>query len=228
MGRPGILSATGRTRCGEPGRSYKHDSAGNMPAGPTVKMAVLPNLSVRKRIQELSVLEHIVLQSPLQCEAALFQNARRSEIVRIRLCIDPMERKFYEALVYECWDHFRHYAVSPKFLTQPKAEFDDMSMDVLTNANTDAANRRLTDVDTKICHGLLRCCAAQEFICVVDRMGAGTNRAGQARRGDCLHASRATPHHRDATREWCTARARVDQSVLGKFNSGFLHFAIWQ
>src|SRR5439155_4838422 len=115
-----------------------------------------------------------------------------------------------------------------KFLTQPKAEFDDMSMDVLTNANTDAANRRLTDVDTKICHGLLHCCAAQEFICVVDRMGAGTNRAGQARRGDCLHASRATPHHRDATREWCTARARVDQSVLGKFNSGFLHFAIWQ
>src|SRR5438128_9326709 len=114
MGRPGILSATGRTRCGEPGRSYKHDSAGKMPAGPTVKMAVLPNLSVRKRIQELSVLEHIVLQSPLQCEAALFQNARRSEIVRIRLCIDPMERKFYEALVYECWDHFRHYAVSPK------------------------------------------------------------------------------------------------------------------
>ena len=141
-----------------------------MPAGPTVKMAVLPNLRVKKRIQELSVLEHIVLQSPLQCEAALFQNARRSGIVRIRLCIDPMERKFYEALVYECWDHFRHYAVSPKFLTQPKAEFDDMSMDVLTNANTDAANRRLTDVDTKICHGLLRCCAAQEFICVVDRV----------------------------------------------------------
>ena len=81
-----------------------------------------------------------------------------------------MERKFLEAIVYERWDHFRHYSVSPKFLTQPKAEFGDMSMDVLTNANTDAANRRLTDVDAKICHGLLRCCAAQEFICVVDRI----------------------------------------------------------
>src|SRR5438876_12019701 len=93
-----------------------------------------------------------------------------------------------------------------KFLTQPKAEFDDMSMDVLTNANTDAANRRLTALDTKICHGLLHCCAAHEVTCVVDRMGAGTNRAGQPRRGDCLQAARATRHPRDATREWSTAR----------------------
>jgi hypothetical protein len=60
--------------------------------------------------------------------------------------------------------------VSPKFLTQPKAEFCDMSMDVLTNANADAANRRLTDVDAKICHELLLCCTAQEFICVLGRI----------------------------------------------------------
>ena len=81
-----------------------------------------------------------------------------------------MERKFLEAMVHKRRDHFRHYAVSPKFLTQPKAEFGDMSMDVLTNANTDVANRRLTDVDAKVRYGLLRRCAAQEFICVVDRI----------------------------------------------------------
>src|SRR5439155_11397438 len=103
-------------------------------------------------------------------EPGLLEDTSRSRTGRIRLSVDPMERKFLEAIVYECWDHFSHYPVSPKFLTQPKAEFGDMSMDLLTNANTDAANRRLTDVDTRICHGLLRCCAAQEFICVVDRV----------------------------------------------------------
>ena len=79
-----------------------------------------------------------------------------------------MDRKFREAIIHECRDHFAHDAVSPKFLTQPKAEFSDMPMDVLANANADAANPCLTDVDAKICHGLLRRGAAQEFLRVLD------------------------------------------------------------
>jgi hypothetical protein len=121
-----------------------------------------------------------------------------------------MERKFLEAIVYERWDHFRHYAVSPKFLTQPKAEFCDMSMDVLTSANTDAANRRPTDVDAKICHGLaplLR--GARIHLRRRSYTDAEINRAAQARRGGCLRVSRATRHHQDATRESCIARERA-------------------
>jgi hypothetical protein len=96
---------------------------------------------VEKRIQQFSVLKRIVLKSPFQDKAGLFQNAGRSGIVRVRLGVDAIEGKFLEAMVYERRDHFRHYAVSPKFFTQPKAEFSDMPVDVLAEANPDAANR---------------------------------------------------------------------------------------
>jgi len=75
-----------------------------------------------------------------------------------------MKRKFLEAIVHERWDHLR----PPKFLTQPKAEFSYTPMDVLANTNTDAADRRLIDVDAKICHWLRGYCTAQELIRVAD------------------------------------------------------------
>jgi hypothetical protein len=102
---------------------------------------VVSCFGVEKRIQELSVLKRIVLESPFQDKAGLFQNARRSGIVRVRLGVYPIEWKFLETILYERWNDFRHDAVSPEFLTQPKAELGDMPMDVLADANADAANR---------------------------------------------------------------------------------------
>jgi len=131
---------------------------------------VVSCFGIEKRIQQFPILKRLVLKLPFEPKAGLFQNARGGGIVRVRLGVDPIDRKFLETILYERGDRFRHDAVSPKFLTQPKAKFSDMSVDILTNANTDAANRRLTDVDAKICDGLLRRCAAQEFIRVVDRI----------------------------------------------------------
>jgi hypothetical protein len=118
----------------------------------------------------LSIFKRIVPQSSFQRKAALFQDACGCGIIRVRLGIDSMERKFLEAIIGERWHHFCHDTVPPKFLTQPKADLGDMAMDILANTNTDAANCRAVDVDTKICRWLCGCCAPQEFMCILDRI----------------------------------------------------------
>ena len=140
-----------------------------------------------------------------------------------------MERKFLEAIIHERRDHFGHDPVSPKFLTQPETEFGDMSMDVLADANTDPANRGSIDVDAKIDYWLRSCCVAQEFIRIVDRIWM-REQIAQAKPDPavvCMFRERpriiGSPFTNGAS-----LKSELHQSVLDKFDSRFLHFAIWQ
>jgi hypothetical protein len=66
-----------------------------------------------------------------------------------------MERKFVEAITDERGNDFTHQAVAPEFFTEPIAELCNMSMDILLEAQANAANGRTADFDAKILGRLL-------------------------------------------------------------------------
>ncbi len=80
-------------------------------------MAVLPNLRVKERIENLTVFDSVFSQASFQNETGLLKDSSRSGIIRVRLSVDAMERKFLDAIAHERRDHFGRDPVSPKFLT---------------------------------------------------------------------------------------------------------------
>ena len=80
-------------------------------------MAVRPNLRVKERIENLTVFDSVFSQASFQNETGLLKDSSRSGIIRVRLGVNAMKRKFLEAIVHERRDHFGRDPVSPKFLT---------------------------------------------------------------------------------------------------------------
>src|SRR5262249_38052508 len=128
----------------------------------------LHHLRVEKRIEKFSVFNDIVSQSAFQNEAGLFKHACRSGVVRVRLGIDPIQRKFHEAMTHKRRDRFTHNPASPEILAEPIAKLGDVSMHVVTDAYGDAANCRAFGVDTKECVRVTGSGAAQKFIRIPD------------------------------------------------------------
>src|SRR6266513_736529 len=185
-------------------------------------------LGVKKRIQEPSVLKRIVLKSPLQDKAALFQNARRSGIVRIRARHRSDKAEILRS------NSLRTLGSLPSLFRVPKIP-DPAKSRVRRHVDgrPDQCEYRCRQppTDRHRCKSLLWVAPSLRGARIHLRRRSYTdaeiNRAAQARRGGCLHVSRARPRRRDATRESCIARERA-ASLFLKLNSGLLHFAIRQ
>src|SRR2546421_9447800 len=63
---------------------------------------------------------------------------------------NPIQREFFEAIVYKRGNNFAHDPLSPKFFAEPVAKFCGMPMNIFSGPQTDPTDRRASDVDTKI------------------------------------------------------------------------------
>src|SRR6184192_357816 len=73
--------------------------------------AKLDCLGEQKRIENFPVFDHVISQSSFKNEAGFLQNACGSGIVRMRHGEKPVQREFFEAIVYKRGDDFAHDAL---------------------------------------------------------------------------------------------------------------------
>src|SRR6476661_9674232 len=98
---------------------------------------------VEQGIEKLPIFEDVVLEASFESEAGFFQHARRSEIIRERLCINSPQLKFFEAEIGEGCDRFSHNTASPELLAQPVTQLRRLPMYVDSDANANPTDRCL-------------------------------------------------------------------------------------
>ena len=63
---------------------------------------------------------------------------------------NPIQREFFEAIVYKRRNNFAHDPLPPKIFGEPITKLGGVPMNIFAGPQTDPTDRRASDVDTKI------------------------------------------------------------------------------
>ena len=83
----------------------------------------------------------------------------------------PMQREFFETVIYKCGNDFTHDPEAPEFLAEPVTKLSGVAMNILTSMKSDGAHQGAVDIDAKDLLGaFLRCDIFQKAFCIFDRV----------------------------------------------------------